>query len=178
MARKRMPLDAIERKQAKAVQFLRDVADDPDKADEFESMSPEEYAEHKGIEIAESNPAYVTLQMGRRPDVTKQDMEDRITELEEENEDLQSRLDSISDIVQPVEEADDECGEEVDGEDMDDESMDGEGSDFGDRTTTLSDRGRSQSKRGCSPESAHHPARGAISSCCAHFASSFPRSLR
>jgi peptidoglycan hydrolase CwlO-like protein len=122
-----MPLDAIERKQAKAVQFLRDVADDPDKADEFEAMSPEEYAEHKGIEIAESNPTFVTLRLGRRPDVTKQDMEERITELEEENEDLQSRLDSISDIVQPVEEADDECGEDVD-----DENMDGEGSDFGD----------------------------------------------
>lgn len=123
-----MFLDAIERKQAKAVQFLRDVADDPDKADEFESMSPEEYADHKGIEIAESNPAYVTLQMGRRPDVTRQEMEGRIAELEEENEDLQSRLDSISDIVQPVDDADDECGEEMDGEEME-----GEGnSDFGD----------------------------------------------
>jgi hypothetical protein len=122
-----MPLDAIERKQAKAVQFLRDVADDPDKADEFESMSPEEYAEHKGIEIAERNPAYVTLQMGRRPDVTKQEMEDRIAELEEENEDLQSRLDSICDIVQPVDGTDDECGDDVDGDDLD-----GDGSDFGD----------------------------------------------
>jgi cell shape-determining protein MreC len=122
-----MSLDAIERKQAKAVQFLRDVVDDPDKADEFEAMSPEEYAEHKGIEIAESNPAYVRLQLGRRPDVTKQDMEDRITELEEENEDLQSRLDSISDIVQPVEGAEDECGEEMDGEDLE-----GDGGDLDD----------------------------------------------
>jgi hypothetical protein len=43
-------------------------------------------------------------------------MEDRITELEEENEDLQSRLDSIGDIVQPSEEADDECGEEMEEE--------------------------------------------------------------
>jgi hypothetical protein len=127
MPRKRMPLDAIERKQAKAVQFLRDVPDDPDKADEFEAMSPEEYAEHKGIEIAENNPAYVTLQLGRRPDVTRQEMEERITELEEENEDLQSRLDSIGDIVQPADDADDECGEEMDGNEME-----GDGSDFGD----------------------------------------------
>ena len=113
---KRKTLEQVRAMQAKAVQFLRDVADDPDKADEFESMSPEEYAEHKGIEIAESNPTYVTLQLGRRPDVTKQEMENRITELEEENEDLQSRLDSISDIIQPSEEADDECGEEMEEE--------------------------------------------------------------
>jgi hypothetical protein len=127
MSKRRMPLDAIERKQAKAVQFLRDVADDPDKAEEFESMSPEEYAEHKGIEIAESNPAFVILRLGRSRIVTKEELQDRITELEEENEDLQSRLDSISDIVQPVDDADDECGEEMDGEDLD-----GDGSDFGD----------------------------------------------
>jgi hypothetical protein len=118
MVRKRLTFDAIERKQAKAVQFLRDVADDPDKADEFEAMSPEEYAEHRGIEIADSNPAYVTLQMGRGP-VTKQEMEGRITELEEENEDLQSRLDSIVDIVQPVEDTDDECTEDMAGDETD-----------------------------------------------------------
>jgi cell shape-determining protein MreC len=130
MSRKRMSLDAIERKQAKAVQFLRDVADDPDKADEFEAMSPEEYAEHKGIEIAESNPAYVRLQLGRRPDVTKQEMQDRIAELEEENEDLQSRLDSINDIVQPVEDADDECGDEMDGEDLEGDGRDLDDEDY------------------------------------------------
>ena len=130
MPKKRMPLDDIERKQAKAVQFLRDVADDPDKADEFESMSPEEYAEHKGIEIAENNPAFVTLQLGRRPDVTKQEMEERIGELEEENEDLKSRLDSISDIVQPVDDADDECGEEMDGDEMEEDGINCDDEDY------------------------------------------------
>jgi hypothetical protein len=118
-----MPLDAIERKQAKAVQFLRDVADDPDKADEFESMSPEEYAEHKGIEIT-ANPYQRTIFCGEEAIMTKQEMEERITELEEENEDLQSRLDSISDIVQPVDDADDECGEEMDGEEMEGDGRD------------------------------------------------------
>ena len=37
--------------QEKAVRFLRDVIGDPDRAEEFEAMSPEEYAEHKRIEI-------------------------------------------------------------------------------------------------------------------------------
>jgi hypothetical protein len=121
-----MPLDAIERKQAKAVQFLRDVADDPDKADEFESMSPEEYAEDKGIKIV-ANPYQRTIHCGEEPIMTKQEMEGRIAELEESNEDLQSRLDSIIDIVQPVDDADDECGEEMDGDETG-----GDGSDFGD----------------------------------------------
>jgi hypothetical protein len=118
-----MTRDEVERMQAKAVRFLRDVADDPDKADEFEDMSTDEYAEHKAVNIVEGNPALVTLQLGRRPDVTKQEMEDRITELEEENEDLQSRLDSIVDIVQPVEDetdcVDDEEQEEEPEEDFD-----------------------------------------------------------
>jgi hypothetical protein len=122
-----MTRDEVERMQAKAVRFLRDVTDDPDKADEFEDMSTDEYAEHKAVNIVEGNPALVPLHLGRRPDVTKQDMEDRIAELEEENEDLQSRLDSISDIVQPAEEAGDECGKEMDGDEME-----GDGSDFGD----------------------------------------------
>ena len=126
MPTKRMPLDAIERRQAKAVQFLRDVASDPDKADEFEAMSPEEYAEHKGIEIT-ANPYERTIHCGEEAIMTKQEMEERITELEEENEDLQSRLDSISDIVQPVDETGDEGAEEMDGEDLD-----GDESDFGD----------------------------------------------
>ncbi len=44
--------------------------------------------------------------------MTKQQLEARIVELEEENEDLQNRLDSIMDIATPEEE--DSC--EADGE--------------------------------------------------------------
>ncbi len=40
--------------------------------------------------------------------MTKQQLEARIAELEEENEDLQNRLDSIMDIATPEEE--DSCG--------------------------------------------------------------------
>lgn len=48
--------------------------------------------------------------------MTKQQMEQRIAELEEENEDLQSRLDSIMDIATPEE---DFC--EADGADEDED---------------------------------------------------------
>lgn len=47
--------------------------------------------------------------------MTREELEERITELEEENQELQDRLDSIMDIARPEEaEEDDECGEETD----------------------------------------------------------------
>ena len=112
-----MSFDEVERLQAKAVRFLRDVAQDPDRADEFEQMSVDEYAERKDIEIVEANPGWRSRDVqggARRSTMTKEQLEERIAELEEENEDLQSRLDSIMDIATPEE---DSCA--ADGEDED-----------------------------------------------------------
>ena len=115
--------------QAKAVRFLRDVVGDPDKADEIEDLSPEEYAERKGLEIVEENPRrhQQSGRLGqpgeRRAEMTKSQMEERIAELEEENEDLQSRLDSIVDIVQPE-------AAEADGDEEDEEEEDWDDDDY------------------------------------------------
>ena len=48
---KQFTADQVQAKKDKAVQFLRDVVGDDDRADEFEDMSLDEYAEDKGIEI-------------------------------------------------------------------------------------------------------------------------------
>jgi hypothetical protein len=103
--------------QAKAVRFLQDVVGDPDRAEEFEAMSPEEYAEHKRIEI--ENPfsdrarsSQRRLHMARRP--TYAEMQDRVTELEEENQALNDKLDSISDIVGEEDEEDEDEDEDLD----------------------------------------------------------------
>ena len=104
--------------QAKAVRFLQDVVGDPDRAEEFEAMSPEEYAEHKRIEIenpfsGRTRSTERRMHMARRP--TYAELQDRVSELEEENQTLNDKLDSISDIV----------GEEdEDDEDEDDEDLD------------------------------------------------------
>jgi hypothetical protein len=89
-----------------------------DRAEEFEAMSPEEYAEHKRIEI--ENPfssgarsEQRRMHMARRP--TYAELQDRVSELEEENQTLNDKLDSISDIVGE---------EEEDEEDEDDEDLD------------------------------------------------------
>ena len=139
---KRLTLDQVERKREKAVRFLEDVVRDPEKAAEFDSMTTAEYADHKGIEIAE-NPGrmgkhpgqadpggrLVTLNFDEESEMTKPELEGKIAELEEEIEDLNSRLDSVLQIVTPGEaDADKEDDEEdLDVElDEDDEDEDGD----------------------------------------------------
>lgn len=55
MSKKDKTYDQAEAMQAKAVRFTRDVVGDPDKADEIESLSVEEYADRKGLQLM--NPA-------------------------------------------------------------------------------------------------------------------------
>ncbi|MBI3668749.1 MAG: hypothetical protein HY237_03065 [Acidobacteria bacterium] len=44
--------EEVERRQAQAVQFTRNVVGDPDLADEIEGLSVEEYAARKGFQLA------------------------------------------------------------------------------------------------------------------------------
>jgi hypothetical protein len=48
---KRATIEQVEKKQAKAVNFLRNIVQDDDKADEIAALSPQEYAERKHITI-------------------------------------------------------------------------------------------------------------------------------
>jgi len=99
----------LEARKAQAVRFVRDVLEDDDKADDIEDESLEDYAEHRHIKIA--NPKGITHMAAP----TRQELLDRIEELETENENLQSRLDEIADIIGDNEEdaaEDDDQGEE------------------------------------------------------------------
>jgi hypothetical protein len=55
---KALSYDEIARRQEQAVNFLLNVVGDPDKAEEIESLSVEEYAERKGFALA--NPSTPT----------------------------------------------------------------------------------------------------------------------
>src|SRR3954452_8708650 len=46
-----LDVDRVRAMQRKAVQFVANVLDDPDKADEIEDLSVDEYAERKGIRL-------------------------------------------------------------------------------------------------------------------------------
>ena len=103
--------DQIQRMQTKAIRFLRDVVGDSDKADKFAGMTPEEYADQKGIDIKNPNAA-----KGKhmRKGLTRAELQDRVDELEEENQTLNDKLDSILDIA----------SEDVDEEDEDEDDAD------------------------------------------------------
>jgi hypothetical protein len=83
----------LERRKAQAVRFTRDVREDDDRADEIEDESLEDYAQDRRIKL--SNPKGARKMAVQ----TRRELLERISELESENEDLQSRLDEISDII-------------------------------------------------------------------------------
>ena len=98
----------LESRRAKAVRFTRDVRDDPDRADEIENESLEEYAQERRIKLLNPNRGRTTM-----PTQTRRELLDRISELEEQNEELQEKVDSIADIIGDDEtEEDDDSGEE------------------------------------------------------------------
>jgi len=105
---KRLTRDQVEARKEKAVRFVQDVLDDPERASEIEDESVEDYAERRKFEIVNPTRRVNTV-------ASKAELEQRIEELESENEELQSRLDEVLDIVAPPE---DEV-EEEDGEDDD-----------------------------------------------------------
>ena len=98
-------------RKAQAVRFVRDVLGDDDKADDIEDEPLEDYAEHRHITL--TNPKGATHMAAP----TRQELLDRIEELETENEDLQSQLDQIRDIV--VDEGEEEDMDSEEGEDDD-----------------------------------------------------------
>lgn len=99
-------IDQVVAMKEKAIRFLQNVVGDPGRAEQFDEMSPYAYAEHKGIRI--ENPSSHTINPRRFNPMpgtilTKAELEDRVAELEEENQDLQDRIDSIADIIEPDE---------------------------------------------------------------------------
>ena len=106
----------LERRKAQAVRFTRDVREDDNRADEIEDESLEDYAQERRIKL--SNPT------GARKMVvqTRRELLDRIAELESQNEDLQSRLDEISDIIGDNDD-DEEMDENTDNEEEEEDEQ-------------------------------------------------------
>ena len=103
---KQLTREQVQARKDKAARFVRDVLDDPDRASEIEDESLEDYAARRKFQIV--NPKRRTKNMA-----TKLELENQISELEQENEELQSRLDEVLDIVAPPEEEEDEEGDDL-----------------------------------------------------------------
>jgi len=99
---KRLTRKQLESRKAKAVRFTRDVRDDPDRADEIEDESLDEYAERRHIRLLNPRQKGATAMATQ----TRRELLNRITELEEQNDSLQARLDDIADLVTSPEDED------------------------------------------------------------------------
>ncbi len=107
--------EQLAKRKEKAVRFVRDVRQDDELADEIEDESLEDYAEHRRIQlvnpsarIPRKSPDILERRTNTMAVPTRHELQERISELEEENEELQSRLDEIADLVAPEEEEQDE----------------------------------------------------------------------
>jgi hypothetical protein len=120
---KALTREQVAGRKEKAVRFVRDVLGDEDRASEIEDESVEHYAERRKIAI--TNPPGRD-QMAQPKNPTKQELLDRIDQLEQENQDLSDQLDAIADIVSPDDEADDDNGDD------DSDDSDGDDDDNGD----------------------------------------------
>lgn len=117
-----LTLSQAETARRRAVTGLHNLGDD-DAAEEFERMTPQQYAEHKGIEVIKENPRSYRMARKTQSEIIADlkdrlsDLEDTVEELGEQNETLQARLDAAADAI--AGEPDEEDSEDSD---LDDES--------------------------------------------------------
>jgi hypothetical protein len=112
--------DQLASRKEKAVRFTRDVLGDPERAEEIEGESLEDYAERRHIRLTNTNRRNGI--MGRAK--TKADLEQEISDLQEENQELQDQLDAVAEIVAP--EDDESEDSEDDGDDDGDDEEEGD----------------------------------------------------
>jgi len=101
---KQLTREQVSGRKERAERFVRNVLGDDERADEIGDESVDDYADRRHVKI--TNPA--KRRNAEMP--SKQDLLDRIKDLEDENADLNDRLDSISDLVGYDEDDDDEDG--------------------------------------------------------------------
>lgn len=120
----------LEGRKEKAERFVRDVLDDPERADEIADESLENYAEGRKIQIAEDprggsmavkiralnphrvpNPRPQTRQ--ENPQTGRSELLARIRELQAENDRLQDTLDKVGDLAAAPEDGKDEDHDEL-----------------------------------------------------------------
>jgi hypothetical protein len=110
--------EQLQGRKDKAVRFTENVLQDPERASEIEDESLEDYAERRHIQLI--NPNRRKNEMTE----TKADLQEKIEELEAENEALRDQIDAIADIVAPdddVKGEDEEDGDDDEDEDEEDE---------------------------------------------------------
>jgi hypothetical protein len=107
--------DQRQARKDKAVRFTKDVLADPNGAEEIEGESLESYADRRRIPIINPKRRHGIMARGK----TKADLEQEISDLQVENQELQDQLDAVADIVAPD---DDDGGIDEEGEEDEEDS--------------------------------------------------------
>jgi hypothetical protein len=133
VSKKRMTFDQIESARRRAVAMFSNFGDSEGAA-QFDDMTTEQYAEHKGIEVIQSNPRQSTRRSTKEMAKSKvtveledtvSDIFDLVQESGSTRADMQSALDQIADLCT---DALPDLGEsESENEDEADESEPGDG---------------------------------------------------
>jgi predicted AlkP superfamily phosphohydrolase/phosphomutase len=113
-------LSEAETARRRAVTGLRNFGRDDD-ADRIDALSTREYAAERGFEIiGENTNPHRRMNMPRKSmaDVIA-DLKDQVADLESENEELQGRLDDISEVISGPDEDDEDDEEEEEADDED-----------------------------------------------------------
>jgi hypothetical protein len=103
---KSLTREQLQSRKDKAIRFLEDVLNDPERAAEVENENLESYADRRNIEIVNSGRTKSMANGGNGR--SKQDLLDEIQNLRAENQDLQDALDAVADIVLPPDDGDDD----------------------------------------------------------------------
>jgi hypothetical protein len=83
--------EQLQPRKDKAVRFVRDVLDDPERASEIEDEDLEDYAERKKVVLTNSTRRKESMAGNGGNGRTKQDLLDQIDDLQQQNQDLQDR---------------------------------------------------------------------------------------
>jgi len=101
--KKPLTIERVEKRQRKAVQFAQAYLHDDSLADELRELSPQEYAERRGIPI--QNPQrreVITVANGTRRQTREQELEEERDEAVELLEEAQETLDDLQDRIDDV----------------------------------------------------------------------------
>jgi hypothetical protein len=115
---KTLTREQAEQKRQKAIEFLRRVGND-ERADEFDDMTVDQYAEHRGVKLS-NHPRKEETKMATKASLWKQKAEDfqsENDELRDRLDEYEARFDDIASSLPELEEA--EEPEEEDSEDSD-----------------------------------------------------------
>lgn len=120
---KEITREQADRKRTQAASFMERIGQ-PDRAEEFERMSTDEYAEHKGLRLSNPQSRRRRITMPSDATVTKADLEDQLDQAIDVLDDAYQPESTREDLAEAVGQALDILRGEADEIEEDDDELD------------------------------------------------------